>query len=315
MPVEAEIKSLAGRRPPSPMLELLASCAHAEGCSHSAHPGIHFYRVTRPTRFKKTTTFGSTLTVAVQGRKEVWFGAHTLAYDPSRYLVVTEESSYEGEITEASPEKPYFAACIELPPELILKTMLALREAEVDPTPTKPSAPIPAFVAPLDEVMETAVWRLLRATRDPVERQIVAPLALEELVFRLLRTEAAQLITRSVGRPSDVEGVREAMRFMRANASRPLSVEAIAKRVSMSPSHFAHRFREIARVSPMRFLKQLRLNQARSLLVGEGLRISEAASRAGYESPSHFNRDFKAYFGASPSDYLRRMRLGPLSAG
>ncbi|MFO0722725.1 MAG: AraC family transcriptional regulator [Myxococcota bacterium] len=292
----------------SPLLELLSSCAHGEGCSHSAHPGIHFYRVTRPTRFKKTTTFGSTLTVAAQGKKEVWFGADRLTYDPSRYLVVTEEASYEGEILEASPEKPYFAVCIELPPDVIVKTMLALQETELDARAPRPVPPMPAFVAGLDEVLEAAVLRLLRATRDPVEQRILAPLALEEVVFRLLRSEAAQLIQRSVGRPSDVDGVREAIRFMRANAARPLSVEDLAKRASMSPSHFAHRFREIARVSPMRFLKQLRLNEARALLVNQGLRVSEVAARAGYESASHFNRDFKAYFGASPSDYLKRLQ-------
>ncbi|WP_437626500.1 helix-turn-helix domain-containing protein [Sorangium sp. So ce1151] len=97
------------------------------------------------------------------------------------------------------------------------------------------------------------------------------------------------------------------MRFLRANVERPLSVEEVARHVAMSPSHFAHRFRAVARVSPMRYLKQLRLEHARTLLLS-GLRASEAAQRAGYESASHFTRDFKSRFGAAPGDYAERFR-------
>jgi AraC-like DNA-binding protein len=76
----------------------------------------------------------------------------------------------------------------------------------------------------------------------------------------------------------------------------------------MSESHFAHRFSEVARVSPMRYLRQLRLDHARALMLGEGARPSEAAARAGFESPSHFNREFKRLYGAPPADYVRRLR-------
>jgi len=74
----------------------------------------------------------------------------------------------------------------------------------------------------------------------------------------------------------------------------------------MSPSHFAHRFRAVARVSPMRYLKQLRMDQARQMMVACGLRAGEAATRIGYASASHFARDFKAIFGASPAAYVQR---------
>jgi AraC-like DNA-binding protein len=100
------------------------------------------------------------------------------------------------------------------------------------------------------------------------------------------------------------------MRYMRQNTSGALSVEQVARHVGMSPSHFAHRFSAVARTSPMRFLKQLRLEAARDLMVKNRLRAGEAALRVGYESTSHFNRDFKAAYGAAPASYARQVREG-----
>jgi AraC-like DNA-binding protein len=98
------------------------------------------------------------------------------------------------------------------------------------------------------------------------------------------------------------------MRYLRDHAARTVSVDEVARHVAMSPSHFAHRFRAVARTSPMRYLKQVRLQNARALLVADGLRVNEAAARVGYESASHFTRDFKSYFGAAPAEYQRRFR-------
>jgi len=89
---------------------------------------------------------------------------------------------------------------------------------------------------------------------------------------------------------------------------RPFSVDSIARQVAMSTSHFAHRFRVVARMSPMRFVKEVRLDAARALLLCKGARASEVALRVGYESPAHFARDFKRRFGASPARYARRLR-------
>ena len=75
----------------------------------------------------------------------------------------------------------------------------------------------------------------------------------------------------------------------------------------MSPSHFAHRFRAVARVSPMKYVKQARLFEAQRLLSLEGLRVGEVAGRVGYESAAHFTRDFKRHFGVTPVAYARRL--------
>jgi AraC-like DNA-binding protein len=164
-----------------------------------------------------------------------------------------------------------------------------------------------AFSAPLESVVAEPLSRLLKTVDDPVERRTLAPLAVEELVFRLLRSEAAAAMRGAI-RSTDTGPITEAMRLMRKQAFRPLSVEGIARQVAMSPSHFAHRFRAVARMSPMRFVKEVRLDAARTLLLSQGVRASEVALRVGYESPAHFARDFKRRFGASPVRYAQRLR-------
>jgi AraC-like DNA-binding protein len=284
--------------------DLIASHAPVDGRSDAVQPGVYFYRSTRCHRFRKALVFGPTLTLVAQGRKVARFGKLELAYEPCSYLVVTGEVTFEGEILEASPARPYLSVCIEIPCDLIARTLLAMADAKV----TTAGEPAPAYVSQLDPPLKDTVVRFLHAIEDPLERQMVAPLVLEELVFRLLRSDAAAVLRSAIARDPDADNIQQAMRFMRTHARRALSVDEVARHVAMSPSHFAHRFRAVARTSPMRYLKQVRLLNARALLLSDGLRVNEAATRVGYESASHFTRDFKSYFGAAPAEYLRRFR-------
>jgi AraC-like DNA-binding protein len=287
-----------------PLRALLAAHAPEHGRCDTVYPGVHFYRATQPSRFSNAVAFGPTLALVAQGRKRVRFGELELSYAPCHYLVVTGEGRYDGEILEASPEAPYLSVMIELPSDVIAKTLLALADANAAPVADQ----APAFVSAVDPVIKDTVVRFVRATDEPLERRLVAPLILEELVFRLLRTDAAAVLRAAVVRDRDADSIQQAMRYMRARTTLPLSVEDVARHVGMSPSHFAHRFRAVARTTPMRYLKQLRLQDARALLLSDGLRIGEVATRVGYESASHFTRDFKSYFGATPAEYLRRLR-------
>jgi transcriptional regulator GlxA family with amidase domain len=154
--------------------------------------------------------------------------------------------------------------------------------------------------------MIETLCRLCRTLDDPGERRVIAPLVLGELVFRLLRSEWAASLRRSAAHDGDHARIARAMTFMRENLGRRLSVASVARHVAMSPSHFAHRFRDVARMAPMTYLKHLRLLEARVLLVHEGLRPAEVATRVGYASATHFHRDFKQRFDLPPVAYARR---------
>lgn len=279
---------------------------------YAREPGIHslgipggwVFRADGLADVQKRSSSMVSVGVVLQGRKRVNIDGRELYYDASECIVITGEAHYESCVVQATPAEPYLSIVLAVPSDLVASTLVEL--ASVTPPPPAPwVAPAAAFLARVDDRVLEPLCRLVRALDDPAERHIVAPLALRELVFRLLQSEAATALRRAACRGGDESRILAVMQFMRDHAARKLTVESLAKRAHMSPSHFAHRFRDVARVSPMRYLKHLRLEQARVALVRDGLRATEAAQRAGYASAAQFTRDFKQHFGLSPTQFLR----------
>ena len=293
----------SGQRFRQAFIDWVDDHATDEGRSDVSYAGLSVFRISSATVMRKEPTFGVTLGIVAQGSKTLRVHGRTLEIDPSNYLVVTRDMQYDATVQPASGLRPFLGVSITFPPELVAKALVAL----ADGGESESGPPMAAFSAPLESVVAEPLSRLLKTVDDPVERRTLAPLAVEELVFRLLRSEAAAAMRGAI-RSTDTRPITEAMRLMRKQAFRPLSVEGIARQVAMSPSHFAHRFRAVARMSPMRFVKEVRLDAARTLLLSQGVRASEVALSVGYESPAHFARDFKRRFGASPVRYAQRLR-------
>ena len=94
----------------------------------------------------------------------------------------------------------------------------------------------------------------------------------------------------------------------------PLRVEALARHVGMSPSAFHLHFKSVTALSPLQYQKRLRLQEARRLMLGEGLDAGEAAFRVGYESPSQFGREYRRLFGNSPRRDVASLKVEAPSA-
>ncbi|MCA9629310.1 MAG: AraC family transcriptional regulator [Myxococcales bacterium] len=286
---------------------LIARRAPGEGRTASVLPGLWFFRFSSPYPPKTARTTAMYLAVAVSGAKHVQVSGEHLVYDRLSYLVLRGETEYAAAPVEATPDEPYLSLGMLLPPEVVLRTLLEVSE-HGGVRESLPDAR--AFVSPLEGPLVDALCRLLRTLDSPLERQVLAPLIQREIVFRLLETDAAAVLRQAVREP-ERERIREAMNFIEANVCQRLSVESIAKQVAMSPSHFAHRFKEIASVSPMRFQKHLRLERARELLLANGSTAGHVAAEVGYASPAQFTRDFKRQFGLAPGHYARTFEVAP----
>jgi len=202
----------------------------------------------------------------------------------------------------ATPESPFLGLSLLFRPEQVAKALIALAEAG---GPSSEDSTC-SFQMPLDADIVDALDRLLRTLDDPLDRRLIAPLVGDEILFRLLRSNAACAVRAGVGPAQDATRILEAMQFIRANPARKLSVDSIAKTVAMSPSHFAHRFTAVARTSPMRYVREVRLERAKEMLGHHGARAGDVASRVGFESAAHFTREFKRRFGVPPSQVLPR---------
>jgi AraC-like DNA-binding protein len=277
--------------------ELALALARAEGHTPLLFPGLCLYRFDAPTTFVKAATFGVTLGAVLQGTKRLRFGAGDLTIDPTQLVVVTRESGHQVSVLKASAREPYLGLALCFGPERVARALLALAEAGG----TAARETVPAFVLDRDAAITDAIERLLRALADPLDRKLLAPLVIDEILFRLLRSDAAAAVRAGVGPAVDAHRIVEAMRFIRENHTEKLNVRRLARHAAMSPSHFAHRFRAVARISPMRFLREVRLDVARARLLANDARVSEVAVEVGFESPAHFTREFKRRFGVSPS--------------
>jgi AraC-like DNA-binding protein len=279
--------------------------------SQGATPGLLFYRSEAPTVMSPAKTASLYTVFIVQGRKRVRVGGDDLLFEPPSYVVVTGEGGFDAAVVEASPAAPYLSLALSLAPEMVADTLI---ELVAESGQAEPSAAPLAYTARLTQPLLDALVRLLRVQADAAERRVLGPLHLREVVFHLLRSEAASGLRAATHRSGDATRIREAMFYIREHAHERLTVAKLARRFTMSASHFAHRFRDVARVSPIRYLKHARLDRARSLLLGGG-RAAEVAFEVGYASSSHFTRDFKNEFGVPPGEYVRRARSELTIAG
>ena len=284
---------------------MVARRALSEGRTHSRYPGLRYYRFSAPTEHRKTQRLVPGVVVVLQGRKTVALPDRPLSYDPLHCLVLAGETPCHGMVVEASPEQPYLAVHLDLPPDILVRCLVALAERPA----VAAAAPLcENFVATVEPMLLDALSRLLAAADDAGERLLIAPLVVEEIVLRLLRSAAAGAVREAAALSRHAARIQRALQFMRGHFAEALTVDRLASEVAMSPSHFAHSFREVAGISPMRYLRDLRLDHARALMLGSGLRAGEAAALSGFASAAHFAREFKSRFDTSPTEYVRRMR-------
>jgi AraC-like DNA-binding protein len=276
--------------------------AQSEGYTPGAVPDLCFFRFSSPATLTKVATFGVTLGVVLQGSKQLRIEGHELKVSPPSFLVVTRETENATTLLPAGPDRPYLSLFLCFDPEHVARALVAL--ADVVGPPTREV--VPAFLLRYDPQLADALHRMLVSLDDPIERQLLAPLMAQEILLRLLRTDAAGAVRAGVGQAADAAKILEAMQYMKAHAAERLTVPVIARRVAMSPSHFAHRFRAVARVSPMRYLRDVRLDQARARLLARNAQVGDVAQASGYESQAHFAREFKRRYGAAPTEYMRQ---------
>lgn len=239
-----------------------------------------------------------------QGEKRAVLGGENFTYDPLTYLIYTVDLPVAFEITKASKKTPYLGLRLDLDPSLVASVI-----TESGIKMRKAVAGVKAMnVGGIDENILDAVVRLVRISETPEEGKILAPLVIKEIIYRLLiggeGGRLAHLISAGDTR------ISKAIGHLRENFDEPLRVENIARELGMSVSGFHHHFKSVTSMSPLQFQKQIRLQEARRLMLGEDLDAASAGFRVGYEDPSYFSRDYKKHFGEPPQRDIARLRSG-----
>jgi AraC-like DNA-binding protein len=299
------MSELEARRDESNRRELVSRIAKhvGEDGTVEALPGLHLYRLSAPS----DRIYGASrlsLCVIAQGAKTVTLGERDYRYDAERYLLATVELPVAGRIVEASQELPYLSLRLDLDPTLVGSVMV---EAGI-PAPQGHRDAKAIVVSTLDPALLDATVRLLRLIGSPTEARVLGPLVKREIVFRLLMCEQGNRLRHLPALGGHSHRIAQAIERLQKSFDQPLRIESLAQELGMSSSGFHHHFKAVTDMSPLQFQKQMRLQEARRLMLGESLDAGSAGYRVGYEDPSHFSRDYKKHFGQSPIRDVERLR-------
>lgn len=268
-------------------------------------PGLFLHRTSRPNE-PVHGVYTPSLCLIAQGSKEISLGEHSYRYGPSRYLLVAVELPYAGRVLEASPDRPYLSLRLTLDPAVVGSVML---EAGLS-APRGGVEMKGLMISALDADLRDAALRLVRLADSPVEARVLAPLVRREIIFRLLLGEQGHLLRHFALLGGTGHPIARAIERLRARYDQPLRIDTLAREVGMSTSGFHAHFKAITERSPLQFQKELRLQEARRLMLGEHLDAAAAGVRVGYHDASHFSRDYRKQFGEAPVRDVVRLRAG-----
>jgi len=273
-----------------------------------AAPGLFLFRYSSPTGPLYSVSEPS-FCVVVQGSKEVFLGDERYRYDASRYLLVSAEVPAVGHIIEASKERPYLAVRLVLDPAVVTAVL-----TEASLLAARSYAPVKAVaVSRLDADLLDSVLRIVRLIDAPRDYGVLAPLAAREILYRLASGDQAGRLRQIAVVDGRAPRIAGAIERLRKDFDKPLRITSLARQLGMSVSGFHHNFKAVTAMSPLQFQKQLRLQEARRLLLAGDVDAATAGYRVGYDDPSHFSREYKRLFGEPPRRDVERLRAAAAS--
>lgn len=271
--------------------------------------GLRLNRASAPTELTHGVSDPAFCVIA-QGSKEVFLGEDRYQYDPMHYLLATAELPVVSHVIEASPEQPYLSLVVKLDPTLVSAVMV-----EAGHLAPRSYTNVRAIdVSLLSAGLLDAAVRLVRLLDSPAEAPFLAPLITREIVYRLLKGEQGERLCYIAVQGGHAHRIARAIDWLRKDFNQPLRIEEIAQELGMSVSSFHHHFKEVTAMSPLQFQKQIRLQEARRLMLGEALDAASAGYRVGYSDAAYFNREYKRLFGLPPVRDVERLRESAIAS-
>ena len=285
------------------LAELVERLVSEDGRHPTSLPALWVYRYSAP-GMPMCSVYEPAVAIIVRGAKRVTLGQETLHYDQAHYLITSVDLPVVSQIVEATAQNPYLCVAIRLNIPLIAQLI-----SEIGPMNARPS-PIQRGIAVsrLQPELLDAVTRYAKLTETPDDCTILAPLIEREIHYRLLSGPQGDKLRHIAEANSQTRQIALAIEWLKANYTQPLKIETLAKAVNMSLSSLHHHFKTITAMSPLQYHKQLRLQEARRLMLTERLDAATAGHRVGYESPSQFSREYSRQYGAPPLVDVKAIR-------
>lgn len=284
------------------LADRIARLTSQDGATATAIPSLFLHRASQP-KPCVAVVYEPRLCFVAQGSKRATLAGETYHYDPLHYLVVSMTLPMLGEVVEASPEKPFLGLRFDLDLEQIGALVL---ETDRQALAVRPDRGL--YAARAGGPLLDAVLRLMRLLDHPDDVPVLAPMALREIYYRVLVDDLGHRLREIATAGSRGNRIARAVSLLHRHYLEPLRIDDLAQQLHMSTSSLHHQFKAATAMSPLQYHKQLRLHEARRLMLMEGCDAAVAAQRVGYESPSQFNREYKRAFGAPPRREVVQVR-------
>ena len=280
------------------LVSLIEPLATRDGFVPTGLPGVHALRASQDVA-RGPQLYEPSLVIIAQGSKLAYLGPRTLEYGAGHYLIQALPVPFECE-TYAMPNAPLYGVSVAIDRAMLGELVLTMGLMPGRNLP--PQTPESMTSAVLDDAMRGAVERLLRCLHDPLECQVMGQVRLRELLFVALRGPQADVLRALVEQQGQFARIAVALNHLHAHFTEPLNVETLASCANMSASTFHEHFKRSTLLSPVQYLKRLRLLKAQRLLLIEGMGVAQVAHQVGYQSPSQFSREYKRYFERNPGE-------------
>jgi AraC-like DNA-binding protein len=242
-----------------------------------------------------------------QGRKKIVLDKTEWVYKTGQCIVTSIDIPTASTVLEASTEQPML--CLSLPIDAAVMGDL-LRRADL-PRLSKETK-VGVGVIDASEDLKQAFARLLDLSLKPMpqeQKDVFADLIIREIYAHLLFSPIGNELRQANTSGTISHQIVSAVSWLKNHFTESINMERLAEKVNMSPASFYRNFNKMTRATPVQYQKQLRLYEARRLLLSEKTSVEKAAYSVGYKSPNQFNRDYKKMFGAPPKTDISAMRV------
>ncbi|GAB6260145.1 AraC family transcriptional regulator [Photobacterium sp. 53610] len=285
------------------LAELVGSLARAEGDHVTTVPGLSLHRRNQPSE-PLHCIYTLSVALTIQGGKQVLIGDVVHELGPGKSMITTLDLPVVSHVVEARRQQPYLGILLQLDIAQILAVNTELDLSR----PHKGDMFQSVSIEQADAQLCDAFIRLLQLPMQPEMQPHLAPLIQKEIVIRLLTGPHGLHLRHLVSEGSPSEHISRAVTWLKQNFVHSFSMDELANRAHMSASTFRQHFRAMTGTSPLQYQKQLRLQEARELMLNQQMDASRASAMVGYESASQFSREYSRLFGAPPQKDIRRLR-------
>ncbi|NDV89779.1 AraC family transcriptional regulator [Alteromonas sp. 345S023] len=267
--------------------------------------GVQLFKITEPIRCAPAV-YEPSVTAILTGRKEAIWNGDKHYYDNSEYICCTMSMPIEAGTPEASADNPLIGVYIALDTKMMTELVLEM-ESTVGPTRTlgKNEQPQGLSTASWDDDFSETLYRLLQLHSNPTDLAMLSASRLRELYYAILKGSAGNSFRRAFGVGNEVA---RSIEYLSAKISEPVTIDEMAEYIGMSRAVFHRKFKQATNMSPIQFVKSMRLNNA-AMKISEGVNVNVAAMEVGYVSSSQFSREFKRVYGVSPKQWGKAQQL------